>query len=287
LTAVSFLERVEACNRLDLKTYRPFLVDGRQAGWIGEMQARILGRHPKVFTVTNRHITFALNLDTPVLRTKALAGIANELAATGHFGKPRGEIYAAKTSWSAPALFNLDRALVAGFGVRAYGVHVNGFVRRADGLHLWIGTRAADREVEPGKLDNMVAGGQPADLSLLDNLIKECREEADIKPELAKTAKLVGALSYAFGSPNGIKADTLFCYDLELPADVIPRNTDGEIAGFELMPLADVLRLVHETTRFKFNVNLVILDFAIRHGVLDPDKEPDFEAIVNGLHKTP
>jgi 8-oxo-dGTP pyrophosphatase MutT (NUDIX family) len=284
---VSFLERVEACNRLDLKSYRPFQVEGRPIGWIGEMPARILARHPKVFTVTNRHVTFALNLDTAALRTKAVAGIANDLAATGHFGKLRGEIYAAKTSWSAPALFNLDRALVTGFGVRAYGVHVNGFVRRGNDYHLWIGTRAEDREVEPGKLDNMVAGGQPADLTLSENLIKECSEEADIKPDLARTAKPVGALSYAFGSPGGIKADTLFCYDLELPADVIPRNTDGEITGFALMPLAEVLGLVRDTTRFKFNVNLVILDFAIRHGALDPDQEPDFEAILSGLHKTP
>lgn len=282
---MSFLERVEACNRLDLKGYRPFQVDGRQIGWIGERCARLLARYPKIFAVTNRHITFDLKLSTVDLRTKAIAAIADDLAATGYFGKLRGETYAVKPSWTAPAVFNLDRALVAAFGVRAYGVHVNGFVRRGNDIHLWIGTRAEDREVEPGKLDNIVAGGQPAHLTLAENLIKECGEEADLKPDMAKSARPVGALSYAFTGASGVKVDTLFCYDLELPADVIPRNTDGEISRFDLMPIEEVLQMVRETTRFKFNVNLVILDFAIRHGVLDPDREPDFEAIVNGLHR--
>jgi len=207
--------------------------------------------------------------------------------ATGLYAKQRNELYAVKARWSDTSAFTLDRALVAGFGVRAYGVHINGFVRRGGDIALWIGTRATDREVEPGKLDNMVAGGQPAHLSLSVNLIKECAEEADIGADLARTARPTGVISYAFTTAGGLKADTLFCYDLELPGHIIPRNTDGEITRFDLMPLAEVLTLVRDTTRFKFNVNLVILDFAIRHGYLNPDREPDFERIISGLHGSP
>jgi hypothetical protein len=42
------------------------------------------------------------------------------------------------------------------------------------------------------------------------------------------------------------------------------------------------METIRETESFKFNVSLVILDFAIRHGVLTPDN-PDYQAIWEGL----
>ena len=44
---------------------------------------------------------------------------------------------------------------------------------------------------------------------------------------------------------------------------------------------------MRETERFKFNVNLVIVDFALRHGLLSPDLEPDYERLVTGLNRRP
>ena len=284
---MSYLDRVKACNRLDVTGYLPFDIDGVRFGWVNAARAAVLKTHADVFTVTPEHVAFAAGLPTPKARSAAFADIVPALVASTEFPKPRGELYAVKRTWSEPAAFTMDRSLVAAFGVRAYGVHVNGYVRRNDGLHLWIGTRATDRDVEPGKFDNMVAGGQPAGLTLMDNLVKECGEEADISPSLARAACPVGAITYAFSTQKGVKADTMFCFDLEMPADAIPRNVDGEISGFQLMPLADVLALVRDTERFKFNVNLVILDFAIRHGALDPDREPDFERLVAGLRRRP
>lgn len=38
---------------------------------------------------------------------------------------------------------------------------------------------------------------QPAGLSCMDNLVKECQEEASIPAALAKTARPVGVVSYA------------------------------------------------------------------------------------------
>ena len=42
---------------------------------------------------------------------------------------------------------------------------------------------------------------------------------------------------------------------------------------------------LRETDDFKFNVPLVIIDFLIRHGLLDPDKEPDFTVLARGLRR--
>ena len=56
--------------------------------------------------------------------------------------------------------------------------------------------------------------------------------------------------------------------------------------SFELWPFSRVLETIRDSEAFKFNVSLVILDFAIRHGVLQPD-DPDYEEIAAGLHLPP
>jgi 8-oxo-dGTP pyrophosphatase MutT (NUDIX family) len=174
---------------------------------------------------------------------------------------------------------------LAGFlGIRSFGQHLNGFVRRDDGIHMWLGRRANDRLLFPGALDNMVAGGLPHDLPLDQNLAKECREEADVPEELARQARPVGIVSYNRVTERGYRPDVLYCYDLELPVDFVPRNTDGEVAEFLLLPLADVARIVHDTDEFKLNCNLVVVDFLIRHGWLGPDRG-DYVDLVQGLRR--
>jgi hypothetical protein len=64
----------------------------------------------------------------------------------------------------------------------------------------------------------------------------------------------------------------------------VPQNKDGEVAHFMLWPLGKVARLVRDTEDFKFNVNLVIIDFLIRHGYLKPE-EPDYPDIAIGLRR--
>jgi len=193
-----------------------------------------------------------------------------------------GERYAVTPDRPEHALCVLDRAAAAHFGIRAFGQHVNGFVRRADGLHLWIGRRAQDRRNWPGRLDNLAAGGLPFGIPLAANLAKECWEEAGVPAGLVRRAQAVGAVTYAYTSDDGFKPDVLYCYDLELPADFEPRCMDGEVEGFELLPVEEVAALVRDTTQFKPNCNLVVLDFLVRHGVVGPD-HPEYLDIVGGL----
>ncbi|MBV8455519.1 MAG: thiamine pyrophosphokinase, partial [Acetobacteraceae bacterium] len=72
--------------------------------------------------------------------------------------------------------------------------------------------------------------------------------------------------------PEGLRRDTLFCYDLLLPADFRPVPNDDEVVGFELWSLQRVAEIAATTDSFKFNVNLVIIDLLIRRGVI-PDPE--------------
>jgi hypothetical protein len=100
---------------------------------------------------------------------------------------------------------------------------------------------------------------------------------------LARQATAVGAVTYAHATEDGFKADVLYCYDLALPDDFEPRCMDGEVEGFELLPLPDVAALVRDTAEFKPNCSLVVLDFLVRHGVVGPE-HPEYLEIVGGLH---
>lgn len=284
---MSLLDKVRRCNRRDLSRYVPFAADGRQLGWITPERAAVLLSFVDVFAPLARQkgVTFASDLADAPARSATVATRVPDLPQS-LFAKPRQELYAIREHWSAPEAFRLDRALVPAFGARAYGVHLNGYVRRGDDYSLWIGTRAPNLKVEPGKRDNMVAGGQPANLSLMDNLVKECGEEAHIAEALARRATPAGVLSYAFDAPEGLRMDTLLCYDLEVPGDIVPQPSE-EITRFDLIPVHDVLALVRDTQDFKFNVGLVIMDFAMRHGLLTPDTEADFELIAAGLRERP
>lgn len=282
---MSFLDHLRACNAHDLAGFRPFLVEGRAIGHVRHALAERLAGFADIFRVETGGVFLSPHLDDAPSRTAAVRRATLALQAEGLLPRDHGEDYAIVEEWGRPTLFLLDRAHVSAFGLRAFGLHVNGFVRRRNGLHLWIGTRSQDKSVAPGKLDNMVAGGQPAGLTLARNLLKEAAEEADIPAALAGTAVPVGALSYCMEGRLGLKPDTMFLYDLAVPEDFTPRNTDGEISSFRLMPVEEVAERVRTSDDFKFNVNLVIIDFLIRHGILRPDDEPDYLALVNGLRR--
>ena len=136
------------------------------------------------------------------------------------------------------------------------------------GLHVWIGRRAADKALDPSKLDHIVAGGVPAGLSPWQTLIKEAAEEAAIPEYLAEQARSVGIITYTMERPEGLRCDRLHCYDLELPDGFIPHPADGEVEEFFLWPIARVAEAIRDTDDFKFNVNLVLIDLLLRYGVL-------------------
>lgn len=191
------------------------------------------------------------------------------LAARG-IVRRRNELFSVRAGPDQPELARLDRGALPLLGVWSEGVHVNGLVRRADQPWLWVAERAADKALDPGKLDHLVAGGLPAGLSAWDTLCKEAAEEAAIPPQLACRAVPVGRSAYAMERPEGLRRDRLHHYDLWLPEDFVPRPADGEVAGFSLWPLRRVLEAVRETDAFKFNVTLVLIDLFLRLALIDP-----------------
>ena len=261
-------------------------MEGHRIGWIRHALADQLPDVDPGFVVTADRVTLAPEVRDFEARSTVLEHAAQFLVEQGAVKSLRNEFYPVMPAWGTEPLMRIDRAAVAQFGIAAYGLHVNGFVRQPDGsLSLWVGRRARDREIAPGQLDNLIAGGQPIGLTLAENLAKEAQEEAGIDAELAAKAVPVGAVTYLMETEAGLKPDTLFLYDLELDPGFEPKNTDGEVEAFELWPLDRVAETVRTTNDWKFNVNLVVIDFLVRHGWLKPDDEPDYLEIVKGLRR--
>ena len=282
--ATGFLRHIQSCNRHDLSGFRPFSIAGTVVGQVRPaFRDRLLGLGP-LFIPDGDGIALHPGLTTAEARTQAVASGLQRLVQERALPRLRREMYAVAAEWGQPALLELDRAAVPFFGVKAYGLHVNGYVRRGDGLHLWVAKRAMDRGVAPGQYDNLVAGGQPAGLTLTQNLIKESWEAASLPPALAVQARPVGAITYLMEQAKGLKPDILFLYDLELPADFVPVNSDGEVERFELWPLEQVAASVRDSDDWKFNVNLTVIDFLIRHGWLTPD-HPEYLELCRGLRR--
>jgi isopentenyldiphosphate isomerase len=281
---MSFLDHIHACNNWDPARFLPWVLDGERLGLLRWDFVEALQRWPAQFRVTPEAVHW-----TPAARdfaglTQALTDVSATLVEAGVIEYLHGEFYPVTPGNRRQARLVIDRACAPYFGVRAFGQHINGFVRGPDGIQLWIGRRAANRRVYPLHLDNMVAGGLPWGMSLAENLRKECREEAGIDADLADQARPVGAVTYCRASKRGLKPDVIYCYDLELPADFRPRCTDGEVEDFYLWPVEQVLETVRDTAEFKLNCNLVIIDFLARHGYLDQDA-PDYLDILQGLRR--
>jgi isopentenyldiphosphate isomerase len=283
---MSFLDRINECNRWAPGEFTPFVVGGEPLGMVRLGFADVLcglgQAFERAFELEPNGLHWRGAPSGFEARTEAMSMLCDALIAEGRVSHRHGERYPVTAGRREDARFLIDRACAPYFGVRAFGQHINGFVRAGDRLRMWIARRSADRRVYPNRLDNMVAGGLPWDIGLRENLRKECAEEAGMPAELADRAISVGAITYCRASKRGLKPDVMYCYDLELPEDFQPHCQDGEVAGFELMPIEQVAELVRDTDAFKLNCNLVIIDFLVRHGALTPE-HPDYLEIVQRL----
>jgi 8-oxo-dGTP pyrophosphatase MutT (NUDIX family) len=280
---MSFADHIRACNNFDRARVIPFVAGKRRIGWLRHDNAAALARFPAVFAVAPDRVDLLARGDTDTV-SAAVDAVVEALVVENRVPKWRNETFDVMPRWGDTPIFRLDRGAVPFFGVRAYGVHLNGYRRDGGRLHLWIGRRAPDKRVAPDKLDNIVAGGIGNGHGIADTLVKEAEEEAAMPAELARRAVPVGAVTYLMENDLGVRDDILFVYDLELPADFVPKNRDGEFVDFKLTPAESVIDQIRNTNDFKFNVNLVILNFALRHGLIGID-DPEYLAVAGGLHR--
>ncbi len=280
------LRWVQRCHNYQLNQFRPFYVAGYKVGWIRPEDLPLFEQSPELFAVESERVVLLGEPSSPKERSAQLDAVLRQWRDQGHITGWRDEHYLISNDEGTP-LFSVERSATALLGVLNLGVHLNGFVKRTDGIWLWMARRARNRPRYPGKLDQMVAGGMTAYQSPQQVMKRECQEEAGVPMTLAETLKSVGLVTLCHHNSKGqLRREILYTYDLELPETFQPCNQDGEVEEFQLMLIAEVVRLVAETDEIKTNCNLVVLDFLVRHGVLHAD-QAYYAELVEGLRRSP
>lgn len=281
-------EHIKRCNRgkEQRSSFVPFLVDGVTVGFMHPSFLQHLRSFPNVFTVIGRkaddqngrpHVESFVTLHDDLKgqedRTEAVNTYLKLLSGKGVIPGWQNELFPVINSFGATPFFSLERAAVPYFGIKAYGVHINGFSVDSDGkMYLWAARRSMTKSTFPGMLDHIVAGGQPVGLSCKENVIKECDEEAGIPREIAERAMPVSVVSYEDIEACRLHRHVLFCYDLELPFNFKPHNKDGEVDNFSLLSVEEVKIILQTSEAYKPNCVLVVIDFLFRHGYITPDE---------------
>jgi 8-oxo-dGTP pyrophosphatase MutT (NUDIX family) len=272
-TTGAILERLGRVLAAPVPARHPLRADAHIVGWLdGGRMARIAG-FTDVFAVDSDGAAFLPALGDEPSRSEAMAGVAVALAAEGALSKWRDELYAVAPTFGAPPWFRLERAAARYFGVHTWAVHVNGVVGDATEATMWLARRSADKAIDPLQLDNLVGGGIAAGTTIADTLSREAWEEAGIPRELAAQAQPAGALHIFRAQPDGLQSETIFVHDLWLPADFVPANQDGEVVEHRRVALAEAARLIalsQGRDAATADASLVILDFLLRHGAIDP-----------------
>ena len=248
--------------------YVQLVIEGHQAGYTRPDVASLISTRCQEFSMNDGQLQMNLEAGNYIERTKVFREVAELLAQEGYIRPLREENYLIEGRYGFP-LAEVDRATSVALGIHTRGVHLNGTTIKNNEHQMWI-ARRADHVAFPGQLDNLVGGGQPTDIMVEANLIKEGDEEAGMTANLMQKALPRSIVHYRFDGKSGLVSNTMYIYDLHCPENFLPVNQDKSVQEFFLMHPQELLEEVLKNT-FKFNSALVVLDWLARAGELPPD----------------
>jgi len=275
---------IHAARSFRAAAHLPFLIGDQRLGWIGLDDLPLLALWPEWFHTDDRGVSLAPALDRVETRSTALDQVARTLAEGGRITGWRDETYAVRAAFDAPPAALIERAAARFFGTLTFGVHGNGIVADEHAPHLWLARRSAAKPIDPGKYDNLVGGGIAWGYSVVQTLVKECWEESGVSTEQAARAQAGRSLWLLQEVPEGVQAEQLFVYDLELPASFKPANQDGEVSAHRLVSVSEALRLI-AAEALTVEASLTTLDWLLRSGRLraDAPEVAGFEALLHAV----
>lgn len=261
---------IAAAQRQDRDARLPFVIDGQRVGSVARAHLQALARHPGVVRVDDDAVRLVAAAPS---RDAALATLHGVLREQRLIVGWRDELVVLPDPLTLVPLARIERAAARFWGSLTQGVHCNGYVAGADGrpLQLWIAERAADKATDPGLLDNLIGGGVGAGQTPWQALLREGGEEAGLAPVLLASARPGRIVRLQRDVREGLQHEWLHVHDLALATDVVPHNRDGEVARFELLPVAQAIALA-VSARMTVDASLVTLDFVLRHRLLPPSR---------------
>lgn len=245
----------------------PFRLDGREVGSVARADLPVLAAWPQWIAVGDDGVAWRTGAEG---RDAQFDAVHRALRDAGTIVAWRDETYPVVDPATMRVLARIERAASRFWGTLTFGAHATGYVAGADGrpARLWIAQRAFDKPTDPGCFDNLIGGGVPFGQSPDDALRREAWEEAGLQPSQLGALREQSVLRLARDIPEGFQLEWIHAFDVELPPGLVPRNQDGEVAGFTLMPVADALALA-AGTRMTVDAALVTIDFALRHDLLE------------------
>ena len=126
--------------------------------------------------------------------------------------------------------------------------------------------RSPNKPTWPNLMDNFVGGAVSEGLTVLDTAVKEAKEEAGVPLELAQHLQPAGLVSFFHSTSRGVHPNTEFVFDLDLPEDFVPLNTDGEVESWRLVPASELVGLICRPEEFKITSSPVVVDWLVRRG---------------------
>jgi 8-oxo-dGTP pyrophosphatase MutT (NUDIX family) len=247
----------------------PFYIGRARVGSVARSLLPVLATCAPWLKVGEQAVQMDDRLFSVEQRSTALAQTNAMLRAHGLVPGWRDEVVGVSLSADEPPLARIERAAARVWGTLTFGAHLNGYVRAPGGAitHLWIARRSLDKPTDPGKLDNLVAGGVPLGQTPFRTLVRECWEESGLPEATARRATPGRVLHLLRDVPEGVQNEQIYVYDLELPRGLRPHNIDGEVAEHRLAPIEEVVALLG-TEEMSTDASLVTLDFLLRRRLL-------------------
>ena len=194
---MSFLDHIQRCNNADLSQFEPWFIGDDARRLPASRLPPAVAVRPDLFSHRDGGWYLDAALDTP----GQAHGGDPRLPARAARARPvrpavaRGGLQVSGTS-TPPSCSAMERAAVPWFGVRAFGPHMTGYVQ-TQATDCISGCRAAPTTSRPSPASSTTpwrAASRRAS-ACIDNLIKECAEEAAIPRTLAEQAKAVSFIS--------------------------------------------------------------------------------------------
>jgi 8-oxo-dGTP pyrophosphatase MutT (NUDIX family) len=207
------------------------------------------------------HDRLSILLGRPKELSATLSLLANHMRQGGFIPGWRNEEFA-WVDQNGHKYFRLERAAFRTFGFRSMASHINGYTIANT---IWLGRRSENKPTDPGKLDNLAAGGINADETPWVNARRELWEEAGVPEHISDDIEPIGRIHMRrIANERGFHDEQLFIYDLELPKQFVPTNHDGEVSGFIEVSYAEAAARIL-ADEFTSDAAFVTADFILRH----------------------
>lgn len=218
-------------------------------GWLSPERASWLATHlPHCQWIGTQELQWAADALPRETRSAQLHAALCEAHSAGLLSGWRDESYA---WWPSPAtppqprtpcFVQAERAGFRHLGLMSHAVHILGFLPDGD---QWCGRRALHKATDPGRMDNLAAGGLPVGETALQAAVRELHEEAGLSLPIHRL-RYAGAVRTQRLEAEGWHDERLLVFTLALHETEAPCNLDGEVQGFVCLSPSQCLQKLRE-----------------------------------------